>query len=193
MAEEQDVPQAQKISQTGSAQDDPSRRGVLKAASLAIGGVLAAFAAYPIVRYVLFPVGRKTVSGAAEPIDVLEDGQLKAGGAPVKVELVGEGVQNAWAVSDDVRLGAAWVRKGEDGKVTALSSVCPHLGCAIGFNEGTKEYRCPCHRSSFSLDGEKKAGPSKRGLDPLPVEVEDGRVRVTFVRFKQDVAEREPV
>ncbi|MBT8495105.1 MAG: Rieske 2Fe-2S domain-containing protein [Deltaproteobacteria bacterium] len=175
-------------------QASPGRRGFLKAAPLAIGGAIGAVLVYPIVRYVLFPVGRKTVSEAAEPIDVLAEADLDKGGAPVQVALVGEGVRNAWSVSDRVALGSAWVRKSSDGEVQALSAACPHLGCAIDYDGGNDEYRCPCHRSAFALDGGKKSGPSKRGLDPLPTEVtDDGRVRVTFVRFKQDVPEREPV
>ena len=172
----------------------PARRSFLKTATLAIGGAIGAVLVYPIARYVLFPVGRKTVSEAAEPIDVLATSDLEAGGPPVKVELVGEGVRNAWSISDRVALGSAWVRKGKDGKVQALSAACPHLGCAIDYNGPAGEFRCPCHRSAFALDGEKKSGPSKRGLDPLPTTVsEDGRVEVTFVRFRQDVPEREPV
>lgn len=174
------------------ATDGGSRRGFLKAATLAIGGVLGAIAAYPIVRYVLFPVGRKTVSGASAPIDVLAVADLDPGGKPTKVELVGEGVRNGWGVSDRVALGSAYVRKDGD-QVVALSSICPHLGCAIGYDGASNQFKCPCHRSSFGLSGEKKSGPAKRGLDPLPVEVRDGRVHLTFVRYKQDVSEREPV
>jgi len=183
-----DEEQVHEIPSTGGG----SRRGFLKAATLAIGGVLGAIAAVPIVRYVLFPVGRKTVSGASAPIDVLGVDDLDPSGKPIKVELVGEGVRNGWGVSDRVALGSAYVRKDGD-QVVALSSICPHLGCAIGYDHDKDEFKCPCHRSSFALSGDKKSGPAKRGLDPLPVEVRDGRVHLTFVRYKQDVPEREPV
>jgi menaquinol-cytochrome c reductase iron-sulfur subunit len=63
----------------------------------------------------------------------------------------------------------------------------------VSFDGGAGVYRCPCHKSAFARTGDKQAGPSKRGLDPLPVKVEDGRVKVTFIRFRPDVPERTPV
>jgi len=171
----------------------PDRRRAIKRLTLAIGGAIGAVLVYPIARFVLFPVRRATVSSDDTPIDVAGVSELPASGDPVKVELVGEGARDSWGRSDRVALGAAWVRKTDDGSVEALSAVCPHLGCAIGYDSGAGEFRCPCHRSAFGMDGGKKSGPAKRGLDPLPVVVERGRVRVRFVRFKQDISERKPV
>ena len=37
----------------------------------------------------------------------------------------------------------------------------------------------------------REAGPAKRGMDPLEVSVEEGRVKVRFERFRLDVAGRE--
>jgi menaquinol-cytochrome c reductase iron-sulfur subunit len=175
------------------AERQDSRRGFLKVATAAIGGAIGAVLAYPLVRYVLYPVGRRVVSDPGEPLDILSADALVPGAAPVRVGLAADQVRDAWVVADEVPLGAAWVRRTEDGEVQAFSSVCPHLGCAIEFSEGEGVYKCPCHRSAFGVDGERITGPSKRGLDPLPVRVEDGRVKVTFVRFRPDIAEREPV
>lgn len=173
--------------------DGSDRRGFLKKITVALGAAVGASLLYPLVRYVLFPVGRSTVDSSDEPIEAIAVDELPQDGKPVKVELVGDGVSNAWATSSGVTLGAAWIRKAENGEVEALSSVCPHLGCAIDFDPEAAEYRCPCHRSAFAITGEKKSGPAKRGLDPLPVEVEGGRVSIRFVRYRTDVAEREPV
>ena len=30
---------------------------------------------------------------------------------------------------------------------------CPHLGCAIDYRKNTNDYFCPCHNSTFGLDG----------------------------------------
>jgi len=147
----------------------------------------------PIVRYVFFPVGRKVVSNPDEPVDVIGEQALTPGAPPVRVQISASGVRNAWGVADDVPLGAAWVRKTEDGTVEALSSMCPHLGCAVDFDAASNHFKCPCHRSAFAVDGAKLSGPSKRGLDPLPVKVEQGRVKLTWVRYRQDVPDREPV
>jgi menaquinol-cytochrome c reductase iron-sulfur subunit len=175
------------------AESQQSRRGFLKIATTAIGGAIGAIVALPLVRYIFFPVGRQVVSSGSEPIDVLDEETLAPGAPPIRVQINARQMRDGWGVSDDVPMGAAWVRKTEDGQVEALSSVCPHLGCAVDFDAADGEFKCPCHRSSFALDGEKKSGPSKRGLDPLPVQVENGRVKLTFVRYRADIAEREPV
>ncbi|WP_045119156.1 ubiquinol-cytochrome c reductase iron-sulfur subunit [Haliangium ochraceum] len=149
--------------------------------------------AVPLLRYLLFPVGREVVSSSSAPVDVLDAEALTPGAPPVRVQINASEMRNAWATAQDTPLGAAWVRKTDAGEVEALSSVCPHLGCAVDYDAQENVYKCPCHRSAFAPDGEKQSGPSKRGLDPLPVKVEDGRVKITFIRYRTDIAEREPV
>lgn len=170
-----------------------SRRGFLKTATVLIGGAIGAVLAIPIVRFVAYPVGRKVVRSAGEPIDAMAASALTPGAPPVRVELVAKNVRDAWTVASDVTVGAAWVSKTKDGKVVALSSVCPHLGCAVAFNADKKAFKCPCHKSEFDAGGKRLAGPAKRGLDPLPVEVKNGRVLITQVRYRTDTPDREPV
>lgn len=165
-----------------------SRRTFLGALTVGIGGVIGVVMAIPLVRYLFYPVGRKIVSNAGGPIDVLGLDQLEEGGAPVRVELVGDNVRDAWASADRTKLGAAWLQRKAGGEVVAFSSVCPHLGCSINYDGS--DFRCPCHKSAFGRDGAKQSGPSKRGLDPLPVDVKDGRVLVTYRAFKPDISER---
>jgi len=45
-------------------------------------------------------------------------------------------VKDAWMASRNVVLGAAWVRRTAPDKIVALSAVCPHLGCAVGWDVG---------------------------------------------------------
>ena len=46
-------------------------------------------------------------------------------------------------------------------------------------NEKTKQFDCPCHASSFSIDGKKLFGPSPRDMIPATYEVTDGKVVVS--------------
>lgn len=174
-----------------SAEDEkqPSRRRFLEIATVAMGGLVGAALAIPLVRYVLFPVRRHVVSHADKPIDVLPVDALTPGAPPMRVQLRADAVRDGWAVADNTPLGAAWVRKTESGAVEALSATCPHLGCAIDFQGDV--FTCPCHKSAFAVDGEKLSGPAKRGLDPLPVTVEEGRVKIRFVRYRPDVPRSE--
>jgi len=170
-----------------------SRRSFLRAATLALGGAVGVVLAVPLVRYLFFPVGRKVVTSSSEPVDVIAESALVAGGPPVQVAIVAAQQRDAWVAREKVAVGSAWLAKDKAGKVTAFSAVCPHLGCAIGYDGASSSFRCPCHKSAFDPHGAKTAGPAKRGLDPLPVKVEGGRVKVTFLRYRPDQPERIPV
>jgi len=169
---------------------DQSRRNFLKWMTLAMGGVIGVVVSIPLVRYFVHPVGRKVVDSPDDPVDALAVDDLVVGAPPVRVQLRVSGVRNAWNVADDVPLGSAWVTVDASGNVNAFSAACPHLGCAISFSDRSGNFECPCHKSSFGPDGDKLGGPSKRGLDPLPVVVEDGRVKITFKRYRPDTADR---
>lgn len=145
----------------------------------------------PVVRLVLAPSGQTTVTTPTDPIDVGSADRLRVGPEWRKVDVVAPVVKDAWASAHDVVLGAAYIRRPAESQIQALSAVCPHLGCAVGWDG--KNFRCPCHGSRFTPDGDAIAGtgPAKRGLDPLPIEIKDGRLRVTWVRYKLDTASRE--
>jgi len=60
-----------------------SRRGFLKAATIAIGSTLGVVLAIPLVRMALFPLGRKVVAAGAEPIDVGAADAVPSTGPPL--------------------------------------------------------------------------------------------------------------
>jgi Rieske Fe-S protein len=173
--------------------DEPgeaSRRRFLKLATGCLGGGLGAALLIPAGRLALGVAGRETVSSPAAPIDALAAAAV--GATPIAVTLRAASVRDAWATTRDVALGIAFVRKDAGGTIRALSGVCPHLGCTIGFDPGAGTYVCPCHDSLFALEGDRLTGPSKRGLDELPVTVEDGRVKIQWIRYRPGTASKEP-
>jgi Rieske Fe-S protein len=149
------------------------------------GAGAAGLVAVPVVGSVLTPLLRKK-----EP----DGGLIEAGkvddlleGVPKRVELIST-VRDGWTTSTGV-VGAVWLLKQKGGQVAALSSVCPHSGCSIKL-ESKDSYSCPCHDSSFSFEGAPLKGPSPRAMDPLTLEIHDGKVRVRWARFKIGVKER---
>ena len=112
-------------------------------------------------------------------------------GTPVRLAVRGED-RHAFTVTPEVTLGSVWLARDGD-RITALSSECPHLGCAVDLSASGQSYGCPCHTSRFALDGKVESGPSPRGMDPLPTRVVDGWVEVEFRRFRQGSTERAEV
>ena len=63
-------------------------------------------------------------------------------------------------------------------EIVALWQKCPHLGCRVEWCEGSGEFECPCHGSTFNRAGEVRSGPSPRGMDRFVVAETDGVVEV---------------
>jgi Rieske Fe-S protein len=160
---------------------------VVGALATAIGVAIAV----PAAAFLTFPARRRTVSGGDEPEDVARLDALPEG-KPVRVTVKASKRRDAWTAFSDVTLGACWLVR-EGGNVRALSTVCPHAGCAVDWDEAQKTFVCPCHDSRFSLAGERQSGPSPRPLDTLDVDVKDGRISVAWRRFRTATTKKEPV
>jgi len=90
-------------------------------------------------------------------------------GTPVAVTVIDD-LTDAWNRFSNVPIGSVWLRKVGD-QIVAFSSICPHLGCSVDFRRGNNDFYCPCHTSSFSLDGEKTNRVPPRDLDSLEVSI----------------------
>ena len=77
-------------------EDAPAgRRRFLSIATSAIGAAIGAVIAYPLVRYALYPAGRKVVTSSAEPIDAIAINALVPGAAPRRVQLLARSTRDA--------------------------------------------------------------------------------------------------
>jgi cytochrome b6-f complex iron-sulfur subunit len=59
----------------------------------------------------------------------------------------------------------------------ALSSVCPHLGCQVHWEQTRDRFFCPCHNGAFDANGQPLEGPPKtanQSLPRYPLKVEHG-------------------
>lgn len=62
--------------------------------------------------------------------------------------------------------------------IAALSAICTHLGCTV-LPEGGARVRCPCHGSTFALDGSLLTGPASFGLTRYAVQFDGTTVTVS--------------
>ena len=54
------------------------------------------------------------------------------------------------------------VRDGDGDLLAAVGATCTHLGCQV--RPANPFFRCPCHGSTFTLDGDVVRGPAARPL-----------------------------
>jgi len=76
------------------------------------------------------------------------------------------------------RSGRFYISRLSDGGFLAMSLKCTHLGCSVGWNESENKFVCPCHSSSFEINGNVTSAPAPRALDLLPLIIENGIVKV---------------
>ena len=58
----------------------------------------------------------------------------------------------------------------DSGTYTAIGTLCTHQGCTV--RPGKNVLICPCHGSSFDLEGRVLRGPAQRPLNTYLVEIE---------------------
>jgi cytochrome b6-f complex iron-sulfur subunit len=67
----------------------------------------------------------------------------------------------------------------DETRVVALSAVCTHVRCILGFDREKHTITCPCHDGRFDLSGNVLSGPPQRSLPTYSVSVRAGEI---FVR-----------
>jgi glycine/D-amino acid oxidase-like deaminating enzyme/nitrite reductase/ring-hydroxylating ferredoxin subunit len=94
--------------------------------------------------------------------------------ASVAAHLVGGYLGSKATSYDELKPGEAAILKidgdnvaayrDEGGEVHAVSAVCTHMGCLVGWNDTDRTWDCPCHGSRFELDGGVIHGPATQPL-----------------------------
>jgi menaquinol-cytochrome c reductase iron-sulfur subunit len=65
----------------------------------------------------------------------------------------------------------------------------------VDYSPDKGNYLCPCHVSSFTIEGkiDSPSSPSPRGLDELEVQVRNSEVWVAFQNFQAGRPDKVPV
>ena len=64
----------------------------------------------------------------------------------------------------------AGVYRDDTGRLHAVNTQCPHLGCQLEWNPDEKSWDCPCHGSRFDFHGYLIDNPAGESLERLDVE-----------------------
>ena len=169
------------------------RRNVLAATLATIVGLIVGL--FPFVAGVfvfLDPILKRKAGGNAKAGEeqrpfrrVATLDALPADGTPVQVPVIAD-LTDAWSREPNQPIGAVYLRRQKD-KVVCFNAICPHAGCFVGYAADRNVFQCPCHTSSFQLDGQIiQPSPSPRAMDPLKIDEEklkQGEVWVQFVNY----------
>jgi Rieske Fe-S protein len=149
-----------------------SRRSFVAAVAAIVTGGLAALAPVGAGLATFFsPLFRR--SKPAQVRVALLD-QVPDDGLPRFFPVLADRV-DAWNRQPAQRIGAVYLVREKGAKEpVAFTAKCPHAGCFIGYTAGEDAFKCPCHTSSFKLDGTRLRGDaevSPRDMDKLKVEL----------------------
>jgi len=148
-----------------------SRRSFLKL--LPLGVVAGVFAS---IGGAAFRFLRPRIGAVSEAwLDVGMLSELK-GPQPLARKIVAENIAG-WAITTEEH--NVFVLPEKNNQV--LSAICPHEGCEVAWDQASNRFSCPCHESYFAADGARISGPATRGLNPLPMRVQDGKLQCQYI------------
>ena len=137
-----------------------------------LGGLIAAIVAIPAAAYLLLkPKGDET-----DQLVEIGDAATLEVDQPKEVVFFRKRVEG-WKSSKEKT--TAWVVKNGSGEVVVFDPQCTHLACAYHWEDGQKMFLCPCHTSSFGIDGKVLGGPAPRPLDRYVTKIEGGKILIS--------------
>jgi len=186
---------------TPVAPPDTPRRNVVAALAATVIGAIVSLVPLGAGLLMFFDPILRRKSAAGEGGESAEQNFLRVAalealppdGTPVQVPVIAD-LTDAWNREPGQPVGAVYLRRVGD-KVECFNAICPHAGCFVAYAAERQVFQCPCHTSSFQLDGSRiLPSPSPRDMDPLAVDesrLKDGEVWVQFVNYYPGKEHRE--
>jgi menaquinol-cytochrome c reductase iron-sulfur subunit len=160
------VPPAETLQPEGT-----TRRGFYVSAINGMMAIVSAALGIPALLYLFTPAKRK------EPDVWAQAGDIASLAPNSPVEMVFRRIRvDGWRTIAEK--GTAWVVKYDDNHIVAFGPNCTHLGCAYHWEDGQKDFLCPCHNSVFSIDGKVVSGPAPRPLDRFQTKLQGNRLLI---------------
>jgi menaquinol-cytochrome c reductase iron-sulfur subunit len=172
----------------------PAPRRSFIAVCMAIGGGAAVILG-PLgasLGFLLSPLIRRPRAAAEEEGYIklcVKASDLHDDGTPQQV-CVTKDRRDAWNQILNQPVGNVWLRKEKTGEILAFSAICPHLGCSVEHRASEGDFFCPCHNSTFSLDGVPQNKIPPRPMDSLPVRVEQEVIWIQYQQFRGGTSQK---
>lgn len=159
-----------------------------------VGGIITLIPAAAGLFVWLDPLRRMRSGTTAGFTRITSLAALRSDGTPRKFTVYADRV-DAWTRTPATPVGAVYLRRTGDRSVEALQTICPHAGCFVDYRPDSRDFLCPCHNSTFSIDGaiNDPKSPSPRPMDTLPLELREGEVWVRFESFQAGLTEKRVV
>jgi menaquinol-cytochrome c reductase iron-sulfur subunit len=151
--------------------ESTSRRSFYSAAIAGLGGLMTAALAAPAAAYLLLKPKSSKQSDFVPAADLTQ----LAVGKPEEVVFHRTRI-DGWRVINEK--STAWVLRKDDQNVVAYAPQCTHLGCAYHWDEKANNFLCPCHTSTFGIDGKVLTGPAPRPLDRYVTRIDQGKILI---------------
>ena len=133
------------------------RRQLLKTSLAFLGTTTLISFMYPVSKFLVRPKG----SGPDTPLIINKD-EIPTGTAK-------EFVFNETPLVVINRRGSGFI---------ALSRVCTHLGCLVGYDKFNNKLVCPCHAGEFDLEGRVLSGPATKPLLRYPLKIAADQITI---------------
>ena len=97
--------------------------------------------------------------------------------------------RDAWTLHPDEVIGRIWLVRREGDEVEAFTSICPHLGCSVNFENKERLFICPCHGGTFDAHGQRAekpgaANPAPRNMDRLACQRDPANPELIQVKYQ---------
>jgi Rieske Fe-S protein len=151
------------------------RRSFLKWATHGLSALFAAILGIPAIAYLIDARNRAAKTSDFQTVGRLSD--LKPD-EPKQVVLH-DVRRDAWTLHPNDVVGRVWLVRRADDRVDAFTTICPHLGCSINYEEKAHRFICPCHNGTFELSGERVSEAKLGAANPPPRDIDKLEVKLT--------------
>jgi Rieske Fe-S protein len=177
--------------------DKPERRTFLEWTIHGLGTLFAAVLGIPAVGYLIDGRNRPERLKDYRPVDGIKLSELEVG--KPRQGIIRNIRQDAWTLHLNDVVGRVWVIKSSDNSIQVFTTVCPHLGCSINFDQSRTCFLCPCHGAEFNSGGflVERSGyqnPAPRAMDSLDWRrdpANEDLIQVIYLSFYQGRHEKE--